>query len=1041
MSYIAIILLLVIISASVSGLLAAFAWRHRTVRGAAAFAVLMLAVMEWSLSYAPDLSSSELAVKVFWSKVEYLGIVTVPVAWLAFALHYTGREHWLRRRTLALLALPSLLTLPLVWTNEAHHLIWRRVSLVPGPEFVGWKAEYGPAFWLFTGYSYLLMLAGTALLLWTIFRAPALYRGQAAGVLIGSIVPWLGNLLYNIGLNPLPGIELTPLAFSVTGLALGWAIFRWRLLDVGPVARDTVFDSMDDGVIALDTQYRIVDINAAACRIVRRTHSELIGQPAALIFAEYRELIERYQRMPEVSEELVVGEVGEQRVFHVRISPLRGRRHATVGWLAVLRDMTAFKQNEQALYQAKVAAEAANQAKSAFLAVMSHEIRTPMSGVIVTADLLLDTDLTRQQREFARIIRSSGDALLRIIDDVLDFSKIEAGQIEIEAHPFGLHECVETALDLVAARAAEKEIDLSCMIEPGVPNAIIADSARLRQILVNLLNNAVKFTEQGEVTLSVSSEADVTHDTETHDTYELHFVVKDTGAGIPADRMNRLFRSFSQIDASISRQYGGTGLGLAISKRLAELMGGAIWAESQAGEGSTFHFTIEAQAAHGELPMYLSGAQPELRGRRVLIVDDHPTNRQFLTLQLRAWEMEPVAVESGEQALALLQHADSFDLALLDLHMPEMDGLRLADEIRRRPATSGLPLVLLASLGRGQRVPRFDQFAASLTKPIKASQLYDALLAIFARGAPTRPHQDSARNAARARPSFDAGMAQRLPLRILITEDNEINQDVISQFLSRLGYHADVAENGRAALEALQRRPYDVVLMDVQMPEMDGLEATRRIRRDLASEQQPRIIAVTANAVRSEREECLAAGMDDYISKPIDSGQLILALERCALATTQLPAEQAALATAGRDSAKQTDRTDDDMPLDLVTLQQLRATLGEDAATLLPTMIASYLAAAAQLPFAAAEWRAQGQADALRRAAHTLKSNSELFGAPALAALYSDLEQFTKDGVLQAVEALLPQIHAEQERVQAALDALLPALQAGDQLYSKERSG
>src|SRR5262245_41333634 len=296
MSYIAFILVLVIASAIVTGSLAAFAWRHRMVRGAAAFAVLMLAVMAWSLSYAPDVSSSELDVKVFWSKIEYFGIVVVPVAWLAFALQYTGRERWLKPWTLALLALPSLLTVALVWTNEAHGLIWRSVSLVYRPEFVGWKAVYGPAFWGFTAYSYILLLIGTVLLLWATVRAHALYRGQVAALLIGSLIPWIGNFLYNVGLNPRPGIELTPLAFSITGMALAWATFRWRLLDVGPVARDTVFESMDDGVIALDSRSRIVDVNSAACRIIGRTHDQLVGQSATAIFAEHRELIARYQR-------------------------------------------------------------------------------------------------------------------------------------------------------------------------------------------------------------------------------------------------------------------------------------------------------------------------------------------------------------------------------------------------------------------------------------------------------------------------------------------------------------------------------------------------------------------------------------------------------------------------------------------------------------------------------------------------------------------------------------------------------------------------
>ncbi|MBK9713509.1 MAG: response regulator [Kouleothrix sp.] len=1002
-----LILGVIVGSGLVSGFLAIFAWRHRGVRGATTLAALMLAVMVWTLAYAPDLSSHDLASKVFWSKVEYMGIVAVPVAWLAFALQFTGHERWLRPRAIALLALPSLLTLPLVWTNEAHGLIWRSVSLVPGPEFDGWNAVYGPAFWLFTAYSYVLLLVGAALLLWTIFRAPSLFRGQGGAILIGTLGPWLGNLLYNSGIDPLPGVELTPITFAITGVAFGWAIFHWRLLDVVPVARDTVFDSMSDGVITLDVQSRVVDTNRAACEIFGWERNRVIGQPSSLLFAGYPALRLRYQQNVDVREEIVVGAGAEQRTFHLRISPLQRRPGVLAGRLVVIRDITAFKQAEQAHYQAKVAAESANHAKSAFLAAMSHEIRTPMNGVIGMAGLLLDTDLTAQQREFARIIRDSGDSLLRIINDILDFSKIEADQLELDNHPALLHECVESALDLVTARTIEKGLDLTYQIDAGVPAAIDADSTRLHQILVNLLGNAVKFTERGEVALSVVARSPEQDTAPGEGWHELHFAVRDTGIGIPPERMEQLFLSFSQGDASITRRYGGTGLGLAISKRLAELMGGTMWAESQVGQGSTFHFTIRVRAAQGELPLYLSGGCADLRGRRVLIVDDNATNRQLLTMQLQSWDMAPVAAESWQEALALVRSPAAFDLAILDMRMPEMDGLALASEIRRYRDRSALPLLLLTSLGERIRDPRRDHFTDALTKPVKAARLYETLTTIFAHASPAQPGASTSESAD-AHSLFDAGMAARLPLRLLIAEDNAINQDVLVRMLARLGYQADVAENGLAALAALRGECYDVVLMDVQMPEMDGLEAARRIRAETPPDLQPRIIAVTANAVHGEPEECLAAGMSDYISKPIDPRQLIAALGRAGarahVSDAPPPAERMPAQPAAAGAV-----------LDPGALDRLRIMLGERGGALLPNLIETFFENAGQLR------TTERQADSLRRAAHTLKSNSDLFGAVALAALCRDLERRAKAGALEGAELLLEQIDAELGRVQVAL--------------------
>ncbi|NNE64705.1 MAG: response regulator, partial [Gammaproteobacteria bacterium] len=735
------------------------------------------------------------------------------------------------------------------------------------------------------------------------------------------------------------------------------------------------------------------------------TCEEAIGQQLDLLLPEsirihHAEYLTKFSKSGDIARKMgergeITGRRKDGSLFPMEASICAIGEGEDLVFTAIARDVSERHAQNKALEEAKEAAESADYAKSMFLANMSHEIRTPLNAVVGMTSLLLDTRLSDEQKDCTETIRSSSEALLSIINDILDYSKIEVGKLELEYHPFDLRVCIEESLDLVSSIAAEKQLNLAYMIDDGVPAVIVSDITRLRQILVNLLSNATKFTHRGEVVVSVKARQTGSSE------YRFQFSVADTGIGIPEDRIEELFSSFNQLDASTTRKFGGSGLGLAISRRLVEIMGDKMWVESEPGHGSTFHFNLIAEAGGEDLAhSFLQDDAIELTAKRILIVDDNMTNRRILVKQSLLWGMVPTATASGVEAMDLIRHGHAFDVAILDMSMPEMDGLDLAQRIRKYRAAESLPLVMLTSLSQrpDAEIMKSIHFDAFLSKPIKASQLFNVLKLAL--------RVDTEKDIQQPVSGFDVTLADKNPLRILIVEDNAINQKVVQQILMKFGYRSDNASNGLEALNALERQHYDLILMDIHMPVMDGLQAAEKIQQRIPSEQRPRIVAMTANVLPEDRRACERAGMLDFLAKPIDLDQLQKILGNT---------------SPGREDDQNADSHLELQEIDYDRIDMIRAAQGEDEPDLLASIIDMFIADANDRLLTMHAACDNSDWSLLEEDAHRFYSSASNLGLLRISDICTELELKSADTSVNK-KALL-------ERLSEALTRILPELE------------
>jgi len=760
-------------------------------------------------------------------------------------------------------------------------------------------------------------------------------------------------------------------------------------------------------IMVLDSDHRVQLCNPAFETLFQYSRQEVVGKGITALFTA-GDLSEARSVSHLTSEQLPIHLVTRRRrkdrsyvdvELHTVGLVVKGEG---VGSLAIYQDISIRKRAEEEMQLAKEAAEAASRAKSEFLANMSHEIRTPMNGIMGMTELVLDTELDGEQRNYLNLAKVSADSLLSLINDILDYSKIEAGKLEIDAIAFNLGDSLGDTMKTLSLRAHQKGLELAFEITPDVPDALVGDPGRLRQIIVNLVGNAIKFTEQGEVVLHVETQL------RTQDDIRLHFTVADTGIGIPTEVQTSIFAAFKQADGSMTRKYGGTGLGLSISSRLLELMGGRIWVESEAGKGSRFHFIVRFGLQKVPARTIVPRDPLTLRDMRVLVVDDNATNRQILVRMLENWHMTPTAVDSGAKAIVTLREGKgigrTFPLILLDAQMPDMDGFALAEIIKRNPDWRTATVMMLSSAGQRGDATRCRELgvAAYLTKPVRQGELLDGILIALG----TRPENKMSP----ALVTRHTLRESRNRLRILLVEDNAVNQLVALRLLEKYGHTVGVATNGRKALEELEKESYDLILMDVQMPEMNGWEATQAIReKEMSTGAHIPIVAMTAHAMKGDKERCLAAGMDAYLTKPIRTQELLSVLDEIGSHKTgppfplDIPSKKTP--TDAIDLEATLERLDGDRNL----FQELTELFKDDCPRMVERMRRAIVLC---------------DAKSLEACAHTLKGSSANLGAMAVSHAAGEIERLARTGSTESTSVEFRVLQGEIERLFSALESL-----------------